>query len=269
MQNNTNTEDILKVLLVGDVVGKPGRVACKSIIPFLKKNESIDFVIANGENIAGGSGINQRTIEELFSSGIDVVTTGDHAFKRKESYSLLKSNNAILRPANYPSDTPGVGSAIYSINDCKVGVINLLGRVFLKPIDCPFRKAKEIIEKFKQETSIIIIDFHAEATSEKIALSWSLDGEVSLICGTHTHVQTADETIRDKGTAYITDVGMTGPFKSVIGRDFNSVINSFYTLMPNHFKVATEDVRLNGIIVEINKKSGAAISIKRIQKSII
>ncbi len=257
----------INVLILGDIVGHPGRQVCRELLPDIQEREKIDFTIANGENIAGGSGVTDATIEEILQVGVDVVTTGDHIFKRREAFQVLKKNTSLLRPANYPLNPPGLGSNIYAVNDTvNIGIINLLGRVFLAPIDCPFLTATKIIEELRQKTKIIIIDFHAEATSEKIALGWYLDGKVSAICGTHTHVQTSDEVILPNGTAYISDIGMTGPFHSVLGRDIDAVINRFLTQMPVHFKVANEDLRLNGVIVKIDTETGLATSIKRLQE---
>ena len=206
---------IINVLIIGDIVGKPGRQACRELLPDMQEREKIHFTIANGENLAGGSGVSEGTVEEIFQIGVDVITTGDHVFKRKDGYAVLKNNTHLLRPANYPLSPPGFGSCICAISDTvTIGVINLLGRVFLSPIDCPFRTINNVIDEIKQKTNIIIVDFHAEATSEKIALGWYVDGKVSAVCGTHTHVQTADEVVLPNGTAYISDVGMTGPTDS-------------------------------------------------------
>jgi metallophosphoesterase (TIGR00282 family) len=259
----------IKILMIGDIVGSPGREVCRELIPVLRKREGLDFIVANGENMAGGSGITQSTVKEIFEAGVDVITTGDHIFKRKEAYALLDETPNILRPANYPVCSPGFGSYIYEINnDVKIGIVNLLGRVFLNPIDCPFTRIKSIVEEMRTKTTTILVDFHAEATSEKIALGWYLDGLVSAVYGTHTHVQTADEAILPKGTAYITDIGMTGPFLSVLGRDIEAVLNRFVTQMPSYFKVASDDLRMNGIIVEIDPVTGSSLSIKRIQEKL-
>ena len=255
--------------MIGDVVGSPGRDVCRELIPVLRKREELDFVVANGENMAGGSGITKPTVKEMFEAGVDVITTGDHVFKRKEAYALLDETPNLLRPANYPVCSPGLGSYIYPLNDdIQIGVINLLGRVFLNPIDCPFTRIKTIIDEMRKKTTVILVDFHAEATSEKIALGWYLDGLVSAVYGTHTHVQTADDAILPKGTAYITDIGMTGPFRSVLGRDIDAVLSRFVTQMPSYFKVATEDLRMNGIIVDIDAETGLAQSIKRVQEKL-
>lgn len=256
----------MKVLTVGDIVGRPGRDAVSRFIPKFKKKKSIDFVIANGENAAGGSGLTPKIVKEILSSGVDVITSGDHIWKRKEIEEIIDKESRLLRPANYPEGILGCGWIIMDLKSgLKVGVINLMGRVFMKPLRCPFKEAEKLILEVKKETSIIIIDFHAEATSEKIALSWFLDGDVSGIVGTHTHVQTADERILPKGTAYISDLGMTGSIDSVLGRDKEKVLEHFLTGMPMRFGMAKNDVQLQGVIIEIDEKSGKALSIERIK----
>ncbi len=256
--------NLFKVLIVGDVVGRPGRAACRGVIPIFIEHHNIDFVIVNGENMAGGSGLSPKGVNELFGSGVDIIVTGDHAFRRKEGLALYKENASILRPANYPSGVPGRGYGLYEKNGVRIAVINLLGRVFMPPIESPFLQVEEILKEIEGKVNLIIVDFHAEATSEKIAMGWFLDGKVSVVIGTHTHVQTADETVLPNGTAYITDIGMTGPFKSVLGREIKPVLTHFKTLMPAHFKVASDDVRLNGCIVEIDVPSGRALNIERV-----
>ncbi len=259
----------LKVLAVGDVVGDPGRIAVKEIVPSIVREESIDFVIANGENIAGGSGITESTVRSLFSSGVHVMTSGDHIFRKKEGEALLEQSDRILKPANYPASTPGVGSTIVETkNGVKIGVINLIGRVFLKTVDCPFEVADREVKKLRQFTPLIFVDIHAEATSEKIALGWFLDGRVSAVFGTHTHIQTADETILPKGTGYITDLGMCGPYKSVIGRDITQVLKMFQTQMPMRLDVAKDDARVSGVIFEVSQDTGKTVSIRRIHEKL-
>jgi metallophosphoesterase (TIGR00282 family) len=257
----------IRVLVIGDIVGEPGRRVCETMVPALRQRERLDFVVANGENIAAGSGITEATLQTLLQNGVDVVTTGDHVFKKREVYDLLKRSRRILRPANYPVGAHGFGSSVYDIvGMCSIGVVNLLGRVFLQTVDCPFQRITPIVEELRQKTRIVIIDFHAEATSEKIAMGWYLDGKVSCVYGTHTHVQTADETILPQGTAYITDIGMTGPCRSVLGRDIEAVLHRFTTQMPAHFAVARDDIRLHGAIVEIDIATGKAVSIRRIEE---
>lgn len=260
---------ILRVLLVGDIVGRPGRRCCQRLIPVLKERENLDFIIANAENAAGGSGITGDTANEIFGAGVDVLTTGDHAFKQQESFDYFKNEKRLLRPANYSAESPGHGAELYETESGeKIGVINLLGRVFLDPVDSPFKVAEEEINKLRRETKIIFVDIHAEATSEKIAMGWYLDGLVTGVFGTHTHVQTADEQILPKGTAFVTDVGMTGPHKSVLGREIQSVLKRFVTDLPSRFGVAKEDIKLCGALVEVDAVSGKAVSIRRLQESV-
>lgn len=259
----------MRILFIGDVVGEPGRRAVKEIVPKIKKREGVEFVIANGENAAGGSGITPALADELFGYGVDVITTGDHIWKRKEILERIESDRRILRPANYPREAPGSGSTIVkSGSDIDVGVINLIGRVFMQALECPFRVAKEEIARLKTKTNIIIVDIHAEATSEKIALGWYLDGEVSAVVGTHTHIQTADEKILPNGTAFITDAGMTGPYDSVIGRRKEEILTRFITQMPVKFEMAEGDIQLHGVILDIDEKTGRANSIKRVQEKL-
>ena len=256
----------MNILLIGDITGHPGREAIKELLPQIKETENIDFVIANGENIAGGSGITPDTCQELLKAGVNVITSGDHIWKQKDVLSIIDTEKRLLRPANYPENTPGFGSGVYNMKKgIKIGVINLLGRIFLEPMDCPFRVVMQHIEKIKSQAEIIFVDIHAEATSEKVAMGWYLDGLVSCVFGTHTHVQTADERILPKGTAYITDLGMTGPFDSVIGRKKEQILQRFISRMPMKFEVADNDVRLNGAVVNIDEKTKKATSIKRVQ----
>ncbi|MEA3305645.1 MAG: TIGR00282 family metallophosphoesterase [Candidatus Omnitrophota bacterium] len=256
----------MKILFVGDVVGSPGRKAVCKLIPEIKKREKIDFVVVNAENAAGGSGLTPRLAEELLSCKADVLTSGDHIWKKKEIIPILDEEKRVLRPANYPPGTPGMGWGVYSVGKSKVGVINLVGRVFMESVECPFRAARSIVEKIKSETPIILIDMHAEATSEKIALVWYLDGMASAVLGTHTHVQTADERIYPKGTAFISDLGMTGPHDSVIGRKVEQILARFITQLPTRFEMAEKNIQLNGVIVTIDKKTGKALEIKRVNE---
>jgi metallophosphoesterase (TIGR00282 family) len=257
----------LKVLILGDIVGKPGRIAVKEILSKLTQKENINFCIANAENTAGGSGVTPPLAEELFSYGINVITSGDHIWKQKEIVDYIEKTPYLLRPANYPPKSSGHGYVIYSLpneHSIKIAVINLQGRVFMPTSDCPFRKVDDILTEVLMHTKTVFVDMHAEATSEKVAMGWYLDGRVSCIFGTHTHIQTADETILPKGTAYITDVGMSGPYDSVIGRRTDRVLNTFISGMPSSFDVAKNDVRLSGIIVSVDTLSGKATAIKRI-----
>jgi len=256
----------MKILFIGDIVGRPGRKAVKEIVPDLIEKKGLDFVIANGENAAGGSGLTPSITEELLSYGIDLLTSGDHIWKKREIIDYIAVSKNLLRPLNYPKETPGRGSAVIkSKKGYTIGVINIAGRVFMSPLECPFKTAEEEIKNLKKKTSVIIVDIHAEATSEKIALGWHLDGKVSALLGTHTHVQTADEKILPLGTAYITDVGMTGPFDGVIGRKKEQILTRFITEMPARFEMAEGDVRLNGVIIDIDEKTGLAESIKRVE----
>jgi len=259
----------MKILFIGDIVGEPGRRAVEVLVPKIKKREGVEFVIANGENVAGGSGITPRLAKDLLDSGVDVITSGDHIWKRKEIIDEIESQSRLLRPANYPGEAPGFGSLVAaSESGVNVGVINLIGRVFMQALECPFRVAKQEIDRLKAKARIIIVDIHAEATSEKIALGWYLDGLVSAIVGTHTHVQTADEKILPNGTAFISDAGMTGPFDGVIGRKKEQILNRFLTQMPTKFEMAEGDIQLHGIIIDIDEKTGKANSIKRIQEKL-
>lgn len=256
----------MKVLMIADLVGKPGRWAVSQTLPDLKKEKGIDFVVANVENAAGGFGLTKEIASKVYSYGVNVLTSGNHIWDRKDIYEYLDKNENILRPANYPPQNPGKGSLLYELKDgTKIGVLNIQGRVFIKEIDCPFRTADQEIEKLKQKTNIIIVDLHAEATSEKMALGWYLDGRVSAVIGTHTHVQTVDETILPGGTAYITDAGMTGAHKSVIGIVKKDAINRFLTQVPNRFRIAKEDIKFCGVIIDIDTDTGKANNIERIR----
>ncbi len=256
----------MKVLFIGDIVGKAGRMALKGLLPNLVDKYKIDLVIANGENIAGGFGLTEKTVEEIINYGVQIITTGNHVWDKKESIPYISKEHRILRPLNYPPGVPGYGSIIHTLpNGIKVGVVNLSGRVFMSPIDCPFRTGIEEIKKLRETTKVIIVDFHAEATSEKIAFGYFVDGKVSAVIGTHTHVQTADEKILSNGTAYITDVGMTGPAVSVIGIEKEQIIERFLLHMPMKFETGTGEAILSAAVVEINKDTGKALAIQRIQ----
>jgi len=259
----------MKILFIGDIVGSPGREAINKLVAPLKQEYAIDFVIANAENASGGSGITSKVSAELFGSGVDVLTSGDHIWKKSEIFELINQEERILRPLNFPSGAPGRGAGVFkSRKGLKVGVINVNGRVFMDALDCPFKTALRAAEELAKETKIIIVDIHAEATSEKIALGWYLDGKVSAIFGTHTHIQTADEKILPKGTAYITDVGMTGPYDSVIGRRVEDVLTRFLSAIPVKFNVAEENIQLHAGLVEIDEETGLARSILRIQEKL-
>lgn len=259
----------MKLLFIGDIVGEPGRKAVKGLLPGLVKKNNIECVIANAENAAGGSGITPPIAEEIKGFGVHVLTSGDHIWKRREIVEIIGEKKDILRPLNYPEETPGCGSTVMELpSGVKIGVINLVGRVFMQAVECPFRAAREEAGNIRKITPNIFVDIHAEATSEKIALGWYLDGMVTALMGTHTHVQTADEKILPEGAAYITDVGMTGPFDSVIGRKKEQILTRFITQMPARFQMAEDDVRLNACLIDFDEKTGKANSIERIQKKL-
>jgi metallophosphoesterase (TIGR00282 family) len=232
-------------------------------------SEGIDFIIANGENASGGMGITPSHAEMLLDMGVQCITSGNHIWRKKETIPFLDQEPRILRPANYPPGAPGRGSGIYTTpQGNKVGVVNLEGQVFMRPLLSPFKTAEEHIAALRRETQVIIVDFHAEATSEKMALGWFLDGQVSAVVGTHTHVQTADDRVLPGGTAYITDVGMTGPIDSVIGIKKEIAVERFLTLLPNKFEPATGNVELQGAIVEVDENTGLALGIRRVKRGI-
>ncbi len=254
----------MKILFIGDIVGKPGRRAVRELLPSIMSENGIDCVIANCENAAAGFGVTRDIVDELLQSRIDVLTSGNHIWDKKEVMDFIGDYKTLLRPANYPSGTPGQGSIVIPLHDgSKVGVLNLSGRVFMQSLDCPFRVAEREIEKIKSKAAVIIVDFHAEATSEKKTIGWFLDGRVSAVLGTHTHVQTADEEILARGTAFISDAGMTGPFDSVIGIRKEEILERFLTQVPNKFDVAKGDVRLQGVILDVDGESGKSRAIER------
>ncbi len=256
----------LNILAIGDIVGQPGRKILSEKLKNFIKEQNIDFCIANAENAAGGSGITVDIARKLFSYDVNAITMGDHVWKRKEIYESLQSEQRLLRPANYSPLAHGRGyAAIKTKGGYFIGIINLLGRVFMKPIDCPFRAADAAVEELSRLTNIIIVDMHAEATSEKIAMGWYLDGRVSAVVGTHTHVQTSDEKILPKGTGYITDLGMTGPHESILGRKIDRVLKSIVTQVPAHYDIAENDLRIEGVIITVNRETGKTEKIKRIK----
>lgn len=257
------------ILFVGDVVGRPGRRMLARALPDLRAEVGADLVIANGENSAGGAGITRETLDDLLAAGVDVVTGGNHTWQAKEAYALLDSEPRLLRPANYPAGTPGRGAAVFSTAGpvpIRVAVLNLEGRVFMQPLRSPFEVGREEAERLRLETPVIVVDMHAEATSEKSALGWYLDGRVSAVVGTHTHVQTADERILPEGTAFITDAGMTGPRDSVIGMAREGVLQRFLTLLPTRFDVASGPCQLNAVVVEVDAQTGRARRIQRVSR---
>ncbi len=257
----------MKIIFIGDVVGEPGRRAVHDLLPILRRRHEPDLVIANGENSAGGSGITPATAAELFAYGVDIITSGDHLWDQKEVITLLQSDARFLRPLNHPQGTPGRGSMVHQpANRAPVGIINLQGVTFMPNLDNPFICVRAEVQRLRQKTNIIFVDFHAEATSEKIALARMLDGLVSAVIGTHTHVQTADEQIFPGGTAFLSDAGFTGPHESVIGREIEPVVKRFLTLQPQRFAVAAGNVKLQGALVEIDETSGRAAAIERISQ---
>jgi hypothetical protein len=265
----------VKLLFIGDIVGQPGRNAVKTLLPKLREQHALDFVIANGENSAGGSGITPKIAEELFTAGVDVITSGDHVWDQKEVMELLAHEKRFLRPLNYPPGTPGQGSGIFEISNLKsqisnrIAILNVQGRTFMQPpLENPFLLAAEEVKRLRERTKIIFVDFHAEATSEKIAFGRYVDGQVSAVVGTHTHVQTADEQILPHGTAYLTDAGFTGPHDGCLGREIEPVIKKFLTGMPQRFEVARNDVKLHGAVIEIDDATGKAIRIQRVSEAI-
>ena len=262
----------MNILCIGDIVGRPGRDCIEHLLPKLKKEFKIDAVIVNAENSAGGFGLTERIASELLQLGCDLLTLGDHVWDKLEIAEVLNQSHQVIRPANFPeATTPGKGwSVIRTTSGIKIGVINLLGRVFMRyNVDCPFKILKSLVQEIRKETPIIVVDMHAEATSEKVALGFFIDGQVSAVFGTHTHIQTADEKILPKGTAYITDLGMTGPYDSVIGQKKEAIIDRFVTSMPNKFEVATDDVWLHGAVIEVDEKTGKARSIQRIKRNLV
>jgi 2',3'-cyclic-nucleotide 2'-phosphodiesterase len=258
----------MNILCIGDIVGRPGREALAQHLPEIKEKHSIDFVIVNGENAAGGSGILPKHAEEMFKLGVDVITLGDHVWDKKEINPFLKENPNIIRPANFPEGAPGKGwTVVKSSKGVKVGVINLLGRSFMRyNVNCPFRTLDQIVEEMAALTPIAILDMHAETTSEKVAMGHYANGRVSAVFGTHTHIQTADEVVLSKGTAYITDLGMSGPYDSVIGQNKERIIERFLTSLPQKFEVADSSAKLCGIVVSVDEKTGKASAISRLQQ---
>lgn len=255
----------MKIFFIGDIVGKPGRRAVSALLPGVIEQYGIHFVIANGENAAAGFGVTKDVVEELFASRIDVLTSGNHIWDKKEVEEFIEDYDALLRPANYPANVPGRGSVVMPTSSvADLGVMNLMGRVFMIPIECPFRTADKELAKLNLKTKVVIVDMHAEATSEKQALGWYLDGRVSAVLGTHTHVQTADEGILPGGTAYISDVGMTGPFDSIIGIKKDTIIKRFLSQVPMKYDVAKDNVWMQGVVIDIDESSGKSLSIERV-----
>ena len=253
------------ILIIGDIIGSPGRRAVKELLPGLKQQYGIDFVIANGENVAGGLGLTLATAEELFNTGVDVITSGNHIWAQKEIVPYLDSEMPILRPLNYPPGVPGRG---YLTFNNRVVVVNLIGRTFIGNFDCPFRAMDKLLAGLETKPAVIIVDFHAEATSEKMALGRYLDGRVSAVLGTHTHVGTIDARLLPQGTAYVTDIGMTGPTNSIIGDDTEDVLSRFLTMIPNRLSVGKGKVTFNSILVTVNEETGKATGIERVDREV-
>jgi metallophosphoesterase (TIGR00282 family) len=258
----------MNVLFIGDIVGSPGRRAVEELLNRLVDHHFIDLVVANAENASGGIGITPPVADQLLNLGIDLLTSGNHIWKHKDILPYLEETDCLLRPANYPPDTPGRGFAILetAVGE-KVAVINLEGRVFMNPLECPFRTADQILSELSPEVKVILVDMHAEATSEKLAMGWYLDGRVSVVVGTHTHVQTADERVLPHGTGYITDVGMTGPINSVIGMKTEVILERFLTQRPQSFKVASQNIQLQGVVLKIDSQ-GRCQEITRVRTSL-
>ena len=258
----------MRILMVGDVVGRPGRHAFTEYTAKLRRENQIDLVVVNGENAAHGKGLTQPTFSELLSGGADIVTSGNHIWDNKDVYGILDSEPYLIRPANYPEGTPGKGFCVYPYRAKNIGVINLQGRTFMPPLDCPFTRASEILRQLKNECDVILVDFHAEATAEKMSLGFFLDGKVTAVVGTHTHVQTADERILPNGTAYVTDLGMVGALNSVIGVNPEAAVEKFLTCRLNKLEVAEEGAKIYcGVVIEIDNRKNRAVHIERVKIS--
>jgi metallophosphoesterase (TIGR00282 family) len=258
---------LLNILAIGDVVGNPGRLAVKALLPQLRKKYDADFVVINSENSAGGIGVTPQIADEMLAAGADCLTNGNHTFSKREIFPYFQNECRILRPANYPAGTPGKGMGIFPAgNGRRVAVLNLMGRTYMEPLESPFKVVDTLIEEAKRQTPLVFIDFHAEATSEKQAFGFYLDGRATAVVGTHTHIQTADERVLDGGTAYISDMGMTGPLNSVLGVDKDIIIKKFLTQLPVRFEVAGGPVLLCGVVVRADETTGKAVSIQRVQE---
>jgi metallophosphoesterase (TIGR00282 family) len=255
----------MNILMIGDVFGDPGRAAVARLVPRLRQEHAIDFCVINVENAAGGSGVTPAMARQFLEQGADVMTSGNHIWNRREIVEYITRENLLLRPANFPTGTPGVGAVTVKAGPHRVAVLNLMGRVFMSPIDCPFRKADELLPELRRETPIVLVDMHAEATSETVAMGWHLDGRVSAVVGTHRHVQTADERVLPGGTAYLTDLGMTGPTDGVIGVDREIILQRFLTQMPVRFEPARGPAALHGAVIVVDPDSGRASDIRRLR----
>lgn len=256
----------MRILCIGDVMGEPGRKAVRHLLPGLIEREKVDFVVANGENVAGGFGLTEDACKELFKAGVDVITGGNHSWDKKDIIPYMQQEPRVLRPANY-SNAAGAGHYLATAKNGKqVGVVNVMGRVFMYPLENPFTMAMDLVRQMRKDTRILIVDMHAEASSEKQAMGWHLNGHCSIVFGTHTHVQTADERILPGGTAFITDAGLTGPLDSVIGMKKESALERFLTGMPTRLEVAKGNTKLQGLLVEVDEDDGRAKTVKRIQE---
>ncbi len=254
----------MNILMVGDVYGESGRAAVAKLLPKLRREHAIDFCVVNVENAAGGFGVTAPIARQILESGADVMTSGNHIWDKKEIVAYIVKENLLLRPANFPAGTPGTGSVTVKCGPQKIAVLNLMGRVFMLPIDCPFRKADELVPELRKETPIVLVDMHCEATSESLAMGWYLAGRVSAVVGTHRHVQTADERILPGGTAYITDLGLTGPTDGVIGVDRDQIIQRFLQQMPIRFETAKGPAALQGVVIVVDPDTGRSSSIRRL-----
>ncbi|SDC44105.1 TIGR00282 family metallophosphoesterase [Shouchella lonarensis] len=255
----------MRILFIGDVVGAPGRQMVHTYLKSLKQKFRPTFTVINGENAAHGRGITEKIYKEFLDDGAQMVTLGNHAWDNRDIFSFIDEAKWLVRPANLPEGTPGVGYRIMKVNEYKIAVINLLGRTFMNPADCPFHAVDQLLVHIQKETPIIFVDMHAETTSEKQAMGWYLDGRVTAVVGTHTHVQTADERILPEGTAYLTDVGMTGPRDGILGMDKKAVLHKFLTTLPARFEVAEGRAQLNGVVIDFDDKTGKAKKVMRIQ----
>jgi len=260
----------MRLLFLGDIVGRPGRRAVATLLPRLIAREGVGFVVANGENASGGKGIDPDAAEELFDAGIDVVTSGNHVWQHRTIVPYMADNSRVLRPLNFPRGVPGRGTTVQTsrTSGATVGVVNLIGRVFMGAADCPFAAADAAVEQMRRETAVVLVDMHAEATSEKVAMGWFLDGRVSAVLGSHTHVQTADDAVLPGGTAHLTDAGMCGPEASVLGMKTEPVLRRFLTQMPTRFEVASGVVLVQGALVDVDESSGRASAIRRVRERI-
>jgi metallophosphoesterase (TIGR00282 family) len=260
----------MRLLFLGDVVGRPGRRALAAVVPRLRAQERVQFVVANGENASGGKGIDPESAEELFDAGVDVLTSGNHIWQNRAIVPYMEDHDRLLRPLNFPRGVPGRGWTARPVTSAgaSIGVVNLIGRVFMGPADCPFEAAAQAIDELRHQTDVILVDMHGEATSEKVAMGRFLDGKVSAVVGSHTHVQTADDVILPGGTAYLTDAGMCGPENSVLGVKTDQVLRRFRTQMPTRFEVASGPVLVQGAIVEVDEVSGRATAIRRLRERV-